>query len=135
MPVDSGKVVEADSTPLVLPSTVTYSISGLFLLLGAISFGPLFGLGPWRSEDYVAPRLDLGLIEATFTKELMPTEFEGLKLEKFELTHREEKDFFGEYSATWFGIDTTNGKQILISLDFPFPFFHPLEICYEFGGS
>lgn len=113
----------------------SHLLSGLYLLLGVLSLGPLFGFGPWRSVDYKAVRLDLGSIQATMTSNLLPSEVAGLRLERFELTHREEYDFFGEYSATWFGVDSENGKEILISLDFPFPSFHPLEICYESLGN
>lgn len=109
-------------------------VSISYVALGLLSLGPLLGIGPWRSAEYRRLQLDVGIVQATFDKASLPEEFEGIRVHNFRVENREKYDFFGEYSATWFCQDSVTGKDLVISLDFPFPYFHPLEICYESTG-
>lgn len=115
-------------------SVYVWGLTGVLLLVGLCSIGPVFLLGPWKpSARLVLPSLDRGLVESTFNRECMPEELDGLKLLDFKVTKRERGDVLGEYSATWFYRNAE--RNVTISLDFPFPGYHELEICYQLAGS
>lgn len=124
--------VQADKAKRgVLLSGIVVAVG--FVLLGAVSFGPIFMVGPWKQVVVAAPNFDRGLIESTFRPESLPANFENMSLRDFKIEQRDRDDLFGEYSATWYFQDKE--RSVLVSLDFPFPSFHALEVCYQLTGS
>ncbi len=62
----------------------------------------------------------------------MPETLGEWKLTNYEPTKRSTASAFGAHSSTW---QYSKGEQrFLISLDFPFRGFHPLEVCYINSG-
>jgi exosortase len=108
----------------------TLLATGLMLLISAYSWsqGPLIG-----QETDSTLHLEYETVEANFRREDLPESLNGMRLVSFEFQHRpNSKLFYGEYSATWTYLRDT--RQIIISLDFPFPGFHALEACYLGSG-
>ncbi|MBX3423917.1 MAG: exosortase U [Pirellulaceae bacterium] len=102
-----------------------------FLICGAVSAAPLVGLG--KNQATRSPGFDRGEVAATFAEDNLPADFEGMVRKAFEVSHRERNSMFGAHSATWTFQD--KGRDIVLSLDFAFTVFHPLEVCYISTGS
>ncbi len=102
------------------------------MCLGVWSLWPVLQLGRWKPVEVKMPHLDKGLIESTFDLKVVPPDLGGMKLRDFQIEQRERSNNLGEYSATWHFQD--DARRIVLSLDFPFSQFHPLEVCYQNSG-
>jgi exosortase len=58
--------------------------------------------------------------------------FDGWRLEKFYQETRDTGSAYGEYSKVWFFIGNSQG--VVISLDYPFGYWHDLPVCYKGQG-
>lgn len=117
------------------PGTTAWIVPGLgilaFLFCGVMTAGPVLGFG---SKKVQGPRLfDRGTVDLVFSADQLPDDFGGMKRKNFETSHREENSMFGAHSATWVFQDQS--REVVISLDFIFTVFHPLEVCYISTGS
>jgi exosortase len=64
--------------------------------------------------------------------EFLPAELAGFANPKFEIERRGQYDMWGEHSRRWNFAGP--GGSLLVSIDFPFLKWHPLENCYEGVG-
>jgi exosortase len=105
-----------------------------FLALGAISLGPFLRIGPWKKFQFSEIKYDRGNVEAMLSQSTLPTVLQdSIQIVGFDITHRESNHFMGEFSTTWVAQD--GEYRILLSLDFPFAYYHPLDDCYVLTGS
>ncbi len=104
-----------------------------FVLLGVVSFGPIWMVGPWKQVSVEPLEVDRGLVESTFVADSLPNDFGKSMRRDFRIEQRDLNDVFGEYSAIWYFQD--NQRSMIVSLDFPFSGFHTLEVCYQLIGS
>lgn len=102
------------------------------LLIGSVSAFSFFR-GPAKLQTRASIQIDETQVFRNFTRDLLPEEFNGLRLLAFDTVHRpNSKLFYGEHSAVW---QYSDGVQtVMISLDFPFAGFHALEVCYVGAG-
>lgn len=102
-----------------------------FLAGGIYTAGPALGFGSRKANS--SSGFDRGLVDITFSADNLPEDFGGMSLKNFEISHRERNSVFGAHSATWVFQD--RAREVVLSLDFPFATFHPLEVCYISTGS
>jgi len=103
----------------------------VFLAAGIMTAGPVLGIG---AKKIKGPRLfDRGTVDLTFAADQLPEDFGGMRRKNFEISHREQNSMFGAHSATWVFQD--QAREVIVSLDFIFTVFHPLEVCYISTGS
>jgi exosortase len=127
-------------TPIVVDqnaSSVTVFRFGLILSLVFVSIlgvTSLKTMGYGRSDGNslatlpsIPPEKVVASFQETQLKEVLG------EVAKFEIAHRETGSFFGEHSAVW--IKKEGGRDITLSLDFPFVGFHSLEVCYTSTGN
>jgi hypothetical protein len=103
----------------------------IFLGAAAMTAGPVLGFGANKIQG---PKLfDRGDVDLALAADNLPADLGGMKLKGFEISHRETNSMFGAHSATWMFQDQS--REIVISFDFLFSVFHPLEVCYISTGS
>jgi exosortase len=117
------------------PGALSWVVPGIgilvFLVCGVVTAGPVLGIG---SKKIKGPRLfDKGAVDLTFAEDQLPEDFGGMKRKSFKIEHREQNSMFGAHSATWVFQDQS--RDVVISLDFIFTVFHPLEVCYISKGD
>ena len=117
------------------PSLLSWVVPGIgilvFLVGGVITAGPALGFG---SKRMAVPRIfDRGTVDLVFSADHLPENLGGMKRKGFEISHREQNSMFGAHSATWVFQD--HSREVVVSLDFLFTVFHPLEVCYISTGS
>jgi hypothetical protein len=89
---------------------------------------PVMGQPNMTSQAAVMAKYDLN----GFDEESLPQELAGWQRKGFRSERREAGDINGELSATW--NYERNGREAAITLDFPFPEWHPLTVCYRGRG-
>lgn len=108
------------------------ALATVVLIAGGASVTTYF-MGPAKLETFSSIRVDEAAVVATFEESDLPADLGGMKFVRFETVHRPmSKLFYGEHSAVWHFVD--DGVPVHVSLDFPFPGFHALEVCYVGSG-
>ncbi|MEZ6138413.1 MAG: exosortase U [Pirellulaceae bacterium] len=105
------------------------------LALVAIAGKSLHGfiVGPSKVEMAAGIKIPKEDVAINFQADAVPEDLGGMKLAHFEVIHRPmSKLFYGEHSAIWHFLD--GERKVQLSLDFPFPGFHALEVCYVGSG-
>lgn len=123
----------AETASAAPPRQLVMALSLLFVSLGAFSMLPILAIGPWDSKRFTLPAWSTQQISEVFHQDVLPAELGELKRVDFKVLHRETGSVYGEHSATW--TYQVNGQGVQISVDFPFPGFHPLEECYMASGK
>lgn len=131
----TGGAIPTIGTSENRPSLLSWVVPGIgilvFLVGGIITAGPALGFG---SKRIAVPRIfDRGTVDLVFAADQLPENLGGMKRKGFEISHREQNSMFGAHSATWVFQDQS--REVVLSLDFLFTVFHPLEVCYISTGS
>ncbi|HAC92730.1 MAG TPA: hypothetical protein DCF63_19180 [Planctomycetaceae bacterium] len=131
---DDASVVETPAGAR-RPAALQWILSGaamlIFLGAAAMTAGPVLGFGANKIQG---PKLfDRGDVDLALSADNLPADLGGMKLKDFQVSHRETNSMFGAHSATWMFQDQS--REIVISFDFLFSVFHPLEVCYISTGS
>ena len=111
---------------LVLPVTAVVA----FLVCGVVTAGPVLGIGSNRANR--SPGFDRGAVVATFSAEDLPRIFRACSARNSKCPIASGAAC-SAHSATWAFQD--RGREVVVSLDFAFTVFHPLEVCYISTGS
>lgn len=103
----------------------------------AVAFGLLaagqFGMMAWAAAHPVTAVPGVKRA-AELAEDALPATLGGLARTKFETTHRDRDDIFGEFSRTYVYSDS-GGAEHLVSCDFPFSQgWHELTTCYSGAG-
>lgn len=117
------------------PGAIAWVLSGIAILafLGCFVASGGQALGLWAGKPVVRANFDRGDVDVTFSQNDLPANLSGMQQRNFEISHRERNSMFGAHSATWGYLD--GDREVVLSLDFAFPVFHPLEVCYISIGS
>jgi exosortase len=110
-----GAAVQALVRVLSWPMAVAF---GLLLLLHTVTYG----LTPPEMSAVPLPTI------ARLTERTLPEELAGWKRRGFTTETRNPGSAFGEYSTCW--IYETDQRRALIAIDYPFPGYHVLDVCY-----
>lgn len=93
-----------------------------------------------RIQDVVSETKDVS--EVTFVSTDLPREFMGelgdtnsvFSFIEFKKTVRGFNSIKGNFSDTWYFTADDSKNKILVSIDYPFIGWHPLQACYRSGG-
>lgn len=117
------------------PAALRWLLPGAAMLIfvgtAAMTIGPVMGFG---ANKIKGPKLfDRGDVDLAFSADILPADLGGMKMKDFQVSHRETNSMFGAHSATWMFQDQS--REVVVSFDFLFSVFHPLEVCYISTGS
>lgn len=135
---DAARADSAPGAPVFAGSfapTRVMMLIGLFAFAGACLW--LSVVMDMRNRNRYARYSDLDInpltIRRIFNADDLPQELGGMRRGEFKQEHRTRgRAFFGEHSVSWEYYD--GDRTVLLSLDFPFAGFHPLEVCYVGTG-